>query len=273
MDKFKINDFAGTSNPEAQKAGRNSSFVEYFDRVNISIGDRPENNSLFIREKYRLSTSYKKGDNLWIWVDLELPSNFYNLQNGSMRLIGLWHNVNRGRIGLWIDSSQKPRLQIEKKDGSLKQLWIGNPKQIPVGRHQIALHIILGSLIELFVDGILMGSFVGDNMPYEGYVANQILFFIDGANAQTKTIPGLVGYEIGGDIVSPFVLVNPCSDLEFELELAKVAHINAHVDMEAKQVIYQEALVALENARNIDQLAEAREIQAQAAVDECKNRN
>jgi len=263
MDIFKITKFSSASNPEPQAAGHLSAIAEYYDSVDITVGDVPEGGSIYAREKYRLTTQYKTGDNFYIWEDLELPANFYDRQNGSMRLIALWHNTNRGRLGLWIDSKQTPRLQIERKDGALRQLWIGAPRQIPTGRHQIALHIILGSLIGLYVDGVLIGNFKGDNLPYAGYTANQVLFFIDGANAQTKVISGIIGYEIGADVVAPFVPVNPCADLEFQLAVAKVARQNAERKEMETYAAYQLAQIAASDAR----IAEA---QAQAAVNTCK---
>lgn len=251
MDTFKITNFAIASNPEPQKSGCGSGYTEYEDRVVCTIGTRPQNSSTFSRLKYRLAETYKRGDDFWILQDFELPENFYDLQNGSMRLIGLWNNPENGRLGLWIDSDQCPRLQVENKSKRLisPPLWRGDAKQYPTGRHVLQFHIILGSLTELYIDNEIVVSVAGDNMPYDGYVANQIIFMFDGANANTRAITATC-YEIGARAV-----VDLCRDLELAylsseigLENATMARDEAHNIYILEQGNFEEATTNRNNA-------------------------
>lgn len=238
---FTITNFATTSNPEAQKSGVGSNITEYSDRVVCTIGTKPSGGSTFSRLKYRLETPYKRGDDFIIWMDLELPDNFYTQQNGSMRLVGLWNNTAFGRLGLWIDSDQRPRLQMEGKDKRLisPYLWRGNVRQYPTGRHKLSLHIILGELTELLIDDVLIVSVAENNMPYADYSPNQILWMFDGANANTRTITAIC-WEIGGREV-----VNICRELEFSYLAAEVGVIAAKQAADEALVKYNEANDAL----------------------------
>ena len=179
-----------------------------------------------------------------------------------MRLIGLWNHGASGRGALYIDNGSRPRLQTENKTGDLHALWTGAARQLPTGKHQYALHIILGSFTELFVDGVSMARVTGNNMPYAGYRANQILYFFDGANANTKPFTAF-GYEIGADIKVPFAEVDPCADLEFNLSLAKVAR-------EQKELIERQTLQVYDIAHLEADAARVAEWQAQSALDTCR---
>jgi hypothetical protein len=182
-----------------------------------------------------------------------------------MRFIGLWHNSLRGRLALYIDSGQRPRLQMESQDGKkLTQLWVGTPKQLSTGKHHFALHIILGSLTELYIDGVLIGRHEGDNMPYPSYVANQILWLGDGATAQTKVIPGIVCYEIGLDTVPPFTPVDPCKELEEAYEMAKATRAKTNTTYRATAAAYYAAKAA-------DESAEQAEINALNDLNACRS--
>ncbi len=250
MNNFTVTNFAEATNPEPQKSGYGSGYTEYEDRVVCTIGARPQNSSTFSRLKYRLAEPYKRGDDFWVWQDFELPENFYDLQNGSMRLIGLWNNPENGRLGLWIDSDQCPRLQVENKSKRLisPPLWRGDPKQYPTGRHKLSLHIILGELTELFIDGQVVVSVEGDNMPYDGYTANQIIFMFDGANANTRAITATC-YEIGArpsDVCRDLELTYISS--EVGLENATIARDEAHNIYILEQGNFEEATTKRNNA-------------------------
>jgi len=262
MDIFRDSNFITTTTEFQATSG--SSFVKKLDRVDMKLSGTTSGGSQYVRGKKKLATSYRQGDNFWIYETLELPANFYSQQNGSMRLISIWNNVYFGRLGLWIDSTQKPRLQIEHKDKkTLTALWTGSARQIPTGKHQYAMHIVLGYLTELYVDGIKMASISGNNMPYSGYAANQILYFFDGANANTKPFTA-VGYEIGADITPPFVPVDPCASLEFDLAVKKVARELAERDE-------LNALALYTTAKNNANAARAVESDAISALSICRS--
>lgn len=194
-----------------------------------------------------------------MWQDVELPENFYKQQNGSMRLIGLWHNTQYGRLGVWIDSDQCLRLQMEGKNKRLisPPLWRGEPEQYPTGRHKLSLHIVLGELTELFIDDQIVVSVEGNNMPYPEYAPNQILFMFDGANANTRAITATC-YEIGARDA-----VDACHDLDIAYRAAVAGREKAQKALDEAYLIYGQADAVFNN-----KLAE--ENDALAALEKCK---
>lgn len=264
LNNFRISDFAAAPKPEAQASGLYSNIIKYDNRVVCTIGTKPTNNSTFSRLKYKLEENYFPGDDFWIWENIQLPPNYYEQQNGSMRLIGLWNNTEYGRLGLWIDSKQIPRLQIEKKDKTLASvpLWSGQPKEIPTGKHYINLHIVLGQLIELYVDKVLYARVAGNNLPYSGYTANQIIYMFDGANANTHMITAIC-WEVGASDNAPFDIPGKCDDLE-------AVYLAAMVKRQAAET---ETIIAIEVLRQ-KEVAEAtarqEEINALNALNACR---
>lgn len=254
MDIFKITNFsAAIDNPSPQVSGVGSTITEFNDRVELKIGSAPTNGSTYSREKYRLATNYVAGDDFWIWETFELPSDYYSNHTASMRLIGLWHNTNRGRLGLWIDSTQAPRLQIEDKSGVLRILWRGAPRQFPTGKHKLALHVVLGTSgsISLVIDGVTMGSYSGNVMPYAGYSANQILFGFDGANGNTKVCTATM-WEIGASTISPFAVADPCASQQAVYDAA----VKKTDEAEALVISIQATLTSAQNALLVAQTNE-----------------
>lgn len=225
MKPFEFTDFT-KSIPELeyQASGSGSAIKRYSDRLESIAGHSSSNGSTFARGKYKLPTPIGMDESFWVYGTYDMPLTFYNNITGSLRpFASMWNHDTRWRVGLWIDSSKLPRLQLETDKG-LTVLWNGQTR-LPLGKHDIALHISFSKtsgLTELYVDNVLWVSVRKPNVPYnfQNPLSTQILFFFDGANKQTKDI-SMTWYKIGASNISPIPETDPCKSFRDEYEIAK----------------------------------------------------
>lgn len=195
----------------------------YYDRVVLAVGGFTASSHFArLKDEVKIST----GTHFWMTATIELPQDFYSRNQASFKMITCGDSIGTyRRIGLWIDSSQFPRLQSEVKGSGLKVLWRGAEK-LPVGKHYYAVEFIPSSisvkaLLRLYVDGKIWGE--SNVANYAGAEINRLVWGFDGAADQDTKKMSMTVWQVGLDDFEP---VDPCIIKRERLSIA-TAHLQS----------------------------------------------
>jgi hypothetical protein len=200
--------------------------------VVCSVSGDTSSNYARLKRKGSAGTEYPfrlgAGDDFEIVWESEFDPEFYVNKRGGFRVFGLWNPEQRWRLGLWIDSDNLPRLQIEQ-GGTLEspRLW-GGKTLLPLDRHEYRLRILLhpsDGLVELRQDGFIIGRFEGRTLPngVDNPVCNELTYAIDGADGILPDFDlKMTIYKMG---CQPYA--DPCFALRRELAEARAALLEA----------------------------------------------
>lgn len=222
----------------------NDTLTFFPDHVICSVRGDSVGSSNYARLKRKGSSGSKypfaigTGEDFAVTWQSEFSANFYSAKKTGFRVFGLWNPVQDWRLGLWIDSDNYPRLQIEK-NGSLEKppLWQGAVR-LPLDRRTYRLRVLLSAtsgIVELWQDNALIGGFYGRTVPTGmlSPVCNELTFGIDGAAGISSTADlKMTIYQM-----ACAAYVDPC--VELRSRLAEVETYIASAQAERARILAQ----------------------------------
>ena len=214
---YVITDFLRDTRLDYQVSDKREYLTRFDDHAHLEVGGFSDSAGTHFSRLKDSTQLIQVGERFIISAEIELPVDFYDRQESSLKLVTVGQENPYRRMGLWIDSAGYPRLQAETKGSSLKLLWQGTQK-LPTGRSEIKVEFIPSptdgdALTRLYLNGTICaestkGNFIAGG---SGYVVNRLVWGMDGAAGQDTKRMALDFYSVGVEV--------PAHELKISIEI------------------------------------------------------